>query len=91
MRIHTICAEHGTTALVGPGSLLNEYECVVCVAISDQAYAESRRPCCSRANVDCCGHDDDDYEPYPLLASIDSPNFCGGLSDPRHRTDEVPF
>lgn len=79
MRVHTICKEHGTTALVGPGTLLGELECVVCVRISDEAYEVSRRPCCSRANIDCCGHDDyaDEFADEPSFnIAITSPNFC---------------
>jgi hypothetical protein len=75
MRVHTICKTHKATALVGPGSLLSELECVVCVAISDEQYAASRRPCCSRANIDCCGHEDD-YDPRSLNVEILSPNYC---------------
>ncbi len=75
MRIHTICKTHQTTALVGPGTLIEELECVVCVRIADEAYAASGRPCCSRAAIDCCGHDDYE-EPYGLYVEIESPNFC---------------
>ncbi len=35
MRTHLICREHKTTALVGPGTLIEELECVTCVAIAD--------------------------------------------------------
>ncbi len=35
MRLHTICVQHHATALVGPGTLLSELECVTCVAIAD--------------------------------------------------------
>lgn len=71
MRVHLICATHRTTALVGPGSLLNELECVACIAIID---SQTWRPCCSRANIDCCGHDDGG----PLWSGleIESPDFC---------------
>jgi hypothetical protein len=92
MRVHTICKTHKTTALVGPGSLLSELECVVCVAISDEQYAASRRPCCSRANIDCCGHDDEyaaEFADEPSFGvAIESPNYC----DRNQAADaEVPF
>jgi hypothetical protein len=79
MRIHTICTEHGTTALVGSGTLLSELECVVCVRIADEAYQASQRPCCSRANIDCCGHDDEDaYRPlFDVAITTTSPGYCG--------------
>lgn len=35
MKVHTICETHNRTALVGPGTLLEELECVTCVAIYD--------------------------------------------------------
>jgi hypothetical protein len=35
MRVHTICKTHRTTALVGPGTPLEELECVTCIAITD--------------------------------------------------------
>jgi hypothetical protein len=35
MRIHTICKTHNFTALVGPGSLLDELECPTCIEIAD--------------------------------------------------------
>ena len=75
MRIHTICQTHKTTALVGPGSLLSELECVVCIA----EYDESNRwaPCCSAYNTTCCGHDD--WEPEVFYVEMTSPNFCNGV------------
>jgi hypothetical protein len=88
MRIHTICTKHGTTALVGPGTLLDELECVVCVRIADEAHAASQYPCCSRANIDCCGHGDDFQDPPALFVEIASPNYC----DRDHAAEqEVPF
>jgi len=34
-------------------------------------------PCCSRYNIDCCGHDDDSQEQAFLFAvEIKSPNYC---------------
>lgn len=33
--IYTICAEHNTTTLVGPGTLISELECPTCIGISD--------------------------------------------------------
>lgn len=94
MRIHTICQEHGTTALVGPGSLLSELECVACVAKQDAAYEASRRPCCSRANIDCCGHDEDEaLRPlFDYALTIDSPGYCGDAFHTdavRHRAERV--
>lgn len=75
MRIHIVCQTHGTVALVGPGTPLEELECVACIRIADEEYAASRRPCCSRANIDCCGHgpSEDDLAFYLELTS---PNFC---------------
>lgn len=35
MRTYLICREHKTTALVGPGTLIEELECITCVAIAD--------------------------------------------------------
>lgn len=35
IRTHVICEAHRTTALVGPGTPLDELECVTCVAIFD--------------------------------------------------------
>lgn len=90
MRIHTICTEHGTTALVGPGSLLSELECVVCVRRADEAYQTSLRPCCSRANIDCCGHEDPSeyYQPlFDYAIYVESPNYCNGNPIP----SEPPF
>lgn len=75
MRIHTICKEHGTIALVGRGTLISELECVVCVRIADEEYEASRRPCCSRMNVDCTGHGPDEDDAIFYL-EITSPNFC---------------
>lgn len=34
------------------------------------------RPCCSRANIDCCGHDDYDYGPKWTGIEITSPGYC---------------
>lgn len=87
MRIHAICAQHGTTALVGPGTLLDELECIVCVAIQDEDYENRRRPCCSRANIDCCGHDDYADEPN-FMVTIESSNYC---NRDHAREAEVPF
>jgi hypothetical protein len=38
-------------------------ECPRCIVERDEAYEASRRPCCSRMNIDCCGHDDGQGEP----------------------------
>jgi hypothetical protein len=91
MRIHIICKQHGTIAFVGQGTLLSELECVVCVRIQDEEYEASRRPCCSRANIDCCGHDDEDsYRPlFDLAVTIFSPGFCD--VDHAALSLEVPF
>lgn len=34
------------------------------------------RPCCSRANIDCCGHEDENYGPKWGGVTITSPGFC---------------
>lgn len=36
---------------------------------------EPWRPCCSRANIDCCGHEDDGL-PLWLGVEIESPGYC---------------
>lgn len=33
--IHIICAQHNQTAIVGPGTALEELECVTCIGIAD--------------------------------------------------------
>lgn len=85
MRIHVICKHHGVTAEVGPGTLVSELECTQCIAEYDAA--NEFRPCCPYMNTTCCGHDDDYHDPYPVLVTIDSPNYCDGS----HITTEPPF
>lgn len=82
MRIHLICAQHQTTALVGRGTPLTELECVTCIAERDEAW----RPCCPAANTTCCGHDD--WEPYVWFVELTSPNYC---NDEHRNPDDVPF
>jgi hypothetical protein len=86
MRVHLICPTHNTTALVGPGTLISELECVVCIEEQDEANAW--RPCCSRANTTCCGHDDYADE-SSFQVRIDSPNFCD--VDHERESADVPF
>lgn len=74
-RMHTVCTQHRFAVLVGPGTLLGELECIRCIAIADEAYAMSRRPCCSRANIDCCGHGPD-QDDLTFHVEITSPDFC---------------
>jgi len=39
------------------------------------------RPCCSRMNIDCCGHDDDmDAGKWEWSVVILSPNYCDGFT-----------
>lgn len=85
MKVYTICRKHKTTVLVGPGSLLSEYECVVCIAEQDEA--NRWRPCCPQMNTTCCGHDD--QEPYVFYAEIESPGFCN--VDHERESADVPF
>ena len=85
MRVHTICKKHKTTVLVGPGSLLSEYECVTCIAEYDAA--NRWVPCCSAMNTTCCGHDD--WEPEVFQVAITSPNFCD--VDHERESADVPF
>lgn len=86
LTLHTVCESHNVTVPVGPGSLLSEYECPACVAISDDE--NLWRPCCSAYNTTCCGHDEYADEPS-FQVRIDSPNFC----DIDHKRDlsDVPF
>ncbi len=85
MKLHTICQRHNVTVLVGPGSLLSEYECPACIAEQDEA--NRWRPCCPQMNTTCCGHDDQD--PYTVLFVIFSPNFCD--VDHARELADVPF
>lgn len=84
MRVHTICTTHRTTALVGPGTLLGELECVVCIAEQDEA--NRWRPCCPAMNTTCCGHDD--WQPTVFFVEILSPGYC---NDEHRNPDDVPF
>jgi hypothetical protein len=47
----------------------------VCVELEDAEYAAARRPCCSRANIDCCGHGPDEDDAIFYL-ELTSPDFC---------------
>jgi hypothetical protein len=85
MRVHTICETHGTTALVGPGTLISELECVTCIAEQDEA--NRWRPCCPQMNTTCCGHDD--WEPVVFYVEIVSPDYCD--VDHERESAEVPF
>lgn len=89
MRVHLICKTHGTTALVGPGSLLDELECVVCIAAEEAA--NEWRPCCPHMNTTCCGHDDYEGEPYTIWpgVTIESDNFSNYHSARTYA--DVPF
>jgi len=60
-----ICQRHNFTATVGAAVAfaLDYYECPACVAIQDADYEARRRPCCSRYNIDCCGHNYDEPQP----------------------------
>ncbi len=77
----TICRKHNFAATVGSNVqfALDYYECPTCVREQDRAYAASQRPCCSRMNIDCCGHDEDNYdsEDQPSFSlTITSANYC---------------
>lgn len=89
MKVHTICRKHRTTALVGPGTLLSELECVACIAEQDAEQHEANRwrPCCPQMNTTCCGHDDQD--PSVFLVEIISPDFCN--VDHERESVDVPF
>lgn len=86
MKVHTICKKHKTTALVGPGTLLSELECITCINEYDEA--NRWRPCCPQMNTTCCGHDDYADEPS-FQVRIDSPNYCD--VDHERESADVPF
>lgn len=97
-----ICQRHGFSATVGRGVqfALDYYECPECVREQDEEYAASFRPCCSRANVDCVGHDDYDFNGPMWSVEILSPDFCDHIDYPGHclvadckhaECNEVPF
>jgi hypothetical protein len=83
MIFRTICERHSFRPFVGSEVVfaLDYYECPDCVREEDGA---RWHPCCSRVNIDCCGHDDG---PTAWTVTIDSPNFCAG----RHVEQEPPF
>ncbi len=91
MRVHMICQKHRETALVGPGTLLDELECPACIAEEDAA--NEWRPCCPQMNTTCVGHDWDYLEEpttkWPGVI-IESANFSN-----MHRLSlddaDVPF
>jgi len=85
MRLHRVCEKHNITVLVGRDTLISEIECTRCIEEIDGLSAF--RPCCPQMNTTCCGHDDDYPDPYPVLATIDSPNYC----DRVHASADVPF
>lgn len=82
MVTRTICTRHDFHAFVGSAVqfALDYYECPSCVREQDADYERRQWPCCSRANIDCCGHDD---EPQPWLITITSPCFCDHRESPR--------
>lgn len=86
MKVHIICKKHRVTALVGPGTLLSELECVTCIAEQDEANRWA--PCCSAMNTTCCGHGDD-QELYVFLVQITSPDYCD--VDHARESADVPF
>lgn len=77
MKLYLICKRHKRTAIIGRDTLVSELECIDCV--DEQDAATEFRPCCPHMNTTCCGHDDDEPDPYPIIASIDSPNYCNDL------------
>lgn len=103
----TICKIHNFTAMVGNNVTfaLDYYECPACVAISDREYAESMRPCCSRAHIDCCGHGEYDEDVTPptadellMIKLLDRPRYIwedvyGGLQikSSNYCNGPVPF
>lgn len=58
MRLYTVCATHNLRVLVGPGSLLEEYECPVCVDTRPPAPTDPEALLASRItshdNGNCC-------------------------------------
>lgn len=43
---------------------------------------EPWRPCCSRYNIDCCGHEDENYGPKWPGVELTSAGYCNHRSDP---------
>jgi hypothetical protein len=74
-----VCEPHNFVAVVGRAVrfALDYYECPQCIREQDEAYERARRPCCSRMNIDCVGHD----EQRAWMQTIDSPNYCSGHED----------
>lgn len=58
MRTHIICAEHRVTALVGPGSLIEKYECPTCLDAPEPTPTDPEELFISRItshyNGNCC-------------------------------------
>ena len=84
-----ICKAHNFKATVGSAVqfALDYYECPQCVALEDAEYAAASQPCCSRMNIDCCGHDEDDDSQVSVEVAmpgigiyqaliIESSNYC---------------
>ena len=91
MRTHIVCKIHAFAVLVGPGTPLEELECPKCIEIADAEYAAARRPCCSRANIDCCGHGPDEDDAIFYL-EISSPDYCDpALASCKHTFQDPPF
>jgi hypothetical protein len=95
----TICERHGFRVFVGKDVqfALDYYECPGCVAEQDDG--RTWQPCCSHANTDCCGHDEEMDTPHMRTITLVSSNYCNHQAgrvcyyDPcRHREcNEPPF